>query len=57
MYAVKSLFGFLILIPVFIAAFDMLGESFMLNPSLRMMRTKPLGSYVRLSSPIIQIIW
>ena len=31
MYTVKSLAGFLILIPVFIAAFDVLGESFLLN--------------------------
>jgi membrane protein insertase Oxa1/YidC/SpoIIIJ len=31
MYPVKSLAGFLIQIPVFIAAFDMLGENFALN--------------------------
>jgi YidC/Oxa1 family membrane protein insertase len=31
MYAVKSLAGFLIQIPIFIAAFDLLGESFLLN--------------------------
>ena len=31
MYAVKSLAGFLIQIPIFIAAFDVLGEGFLLN--------------------------
>ena len=31
MYPVKSLAGFLIQIPIFIAAFDVLGESFLLN--------------------------
>lgn len=31
MYAVKSLAGFLIQIPIFIAAFDVLGENFLLN--------------------------
>jgi YidC/Oxa1 family membrane protein insertase len=31
MYPVRSLFGFLIQIPVFIAAFDMLGENFVLH--------------------------